>query len=407
MSYSAPYLDEGGIHLPSYTDRLNDLIVGYKRIFGDDVYIAEDTMDYQLLSLVAKCWDDLNSLILDSYNARNPNFASASALDLLLPLNGIIRHEATSSYVELALTGAPGVVLEAGMQAMDGDNHIWEIGSPVVFDSQGKATAVAICTETGPIPAAIGAITVINTPRLGWLDVTNESEAVLGKDVESDAAVRKRRSQSVSLPSRSIMSGIRAALLNVTGVESVNVVENNTDTADGNGIPAHTIAAVVDGGADADVAEALWLKKSPGCGLAGDVIVNYLDEYNQTNEINFYRPIQKDVKVRIRLHAFASFEPSLLSEAIPQAVATFVNALGVGDDLIVGLLNAVIYNANTAGYPIFSVIDLEARTLGSNQQISSETPDNTLDAGFQVRFHCEGVANVTGPTDGAYTIEVT
>ena len=402
MSYSAPYLDEGGIHLPSYTDRLNDLIVGYKRIFGDDVYIAEDTMDYQLLALVAKCWDDLNSLILDNYNSRNPNFASASALDLLLPLNGIIRHEATSSSVVLSLTGVPDVVLEAGMQAMDADNHVWEIPDPVTFNAQGKATATAFCTETGPIAAGVGTITIINTPQLGWMDVTNEAEAVLGKAVESDAAVRKRRSQSVSLPSRSIMSGIRAALLNVEGVESVNLVENNSSTTDSDGIPGHTISAVVDGGSDEDIASVLWLKKSPGCGLYGDVIVNYLDEYSQSNEIRFFRPIQKDVVIHIELRVFASFESSLMSESIPNAVSEFVNQLGVGDDLIVGLLNAVIYNANTAGYPIFSVVNLQASTVETTPQTSTDM----LDAGYKIRFHCGNTAIVAGPVDGVYVIEV-
>ena len=392
MSYSAPYLDEGGIHLPSYTDRLNDLIVGYKRIFGDDVYIAEDTMDYQLLALVAKCWDDLNSLILDNYNSRNPNFASASALDLLLPLNGIIRHEATSSSVVLSLTGVPDAVLEAGMQAMDADNHVWEIQDPVTFNSQGKATATAFCTETGPIAAGVGTITIINTPQLGWMDVTNEAEAVLGKAVESDAAVRKRRSQSVSLPSRSIMSGIRAALLNVDGVKSVNLIENMEDETDSStGLPGHSIAVVVDGGEEADIAEVLWLKKSPGCGMIGDTIVNYLDEYNQVNTIPFYRPVHTDVSVRIELRTFASFDLSLMETLIPQAVSAFVNSLEVGEDLIVGLLNAVIYNANTAGYPIFSVTSLSASIGG----IAPQTTSDTLNAGFKMRFHCGTNATVT------------
>ena len=66
MAYSAPYLDNNGIHLPTYDDRLEDLLSGYKQIFGSDVYLGPDTMDYQLCALVAKCWDDLASLILDT-----------------------------------------------------------------------------------------------------------------------------------------------------------------------------------------------------------------------------------------------------------------------------------------------------------------------------------------------------
>ena len=37
MSYFAPYLDETGLHLPTYADRMEALLSAYRAIFGADV----------------------------------------------------------------------------------------------------------------------------------------------------------------------------------------------------------------------------------------------------------------------------------------------------------------------------------------------------------------------------------
>ena len=50
MAYFAPYIDTTGIHLPTYRDIQEDLINEMKSIYGDDIYIAEDAQDYQLIS---------------------------------------------------------------------------------------------------------------------------------------------------------------------------------------------------------------------------------------------------------------------------------------------------------------------------------------------------------------------
>jgi len=399
MSYFAPYLDEGGIHLPSYAERLEDLIAGYRKIFGSDVYIEPDTMDYQLLSIVAKCWDDLGSVLLDNYNSRNPNYATDSALDLLVPLNGIVRKQATSSSAVLTLTGTAGVTLPAGLQAIDIDSHVWQIQEPVTFNNEGKATATAYCTETGAIAAGIGAINEINTAVVHWYGVTNEAPAILGNEIETDAQLRKRRSASVSLPSRSIMSGIVGALVNVSGVNSVNVVENRTSTP--GDIPAHSICAVVDGGEDADIAEVLWLKKAPGCGLSGTEAVIYVDEYNHENEIRFSRPTKENVKVSMTLRIFAEFEPTLLSEDIPRVVSEYINSLGVGENLIVGLLHGIIFSANKAAYPIFSISNLYVAGHGESVQ------SDTLVAPYDYMWKNAGtVTTLTETSPNVWVIEV-
>ena len=50
MAYFAPYIDETGIHMPTYEDRLQDLCDKYRSIFGQDATLDPAVPDYQLLS---------------------------------------------------------------------------------------------------------------------------------------------------------------------------------------------------------------------------------------------------------------------------------------------------------------------------------------------------------------------
>ena len=93
MAYFVPYVDESGLHLPTYEDRLADLVSGYQSIFGIDTELSESVPDYQLLSIFAKALDDVSGLVLQAYNSRNPSYATGAALDLLLPQYGLTRAE--------------------------------------------------------------------------------------------------------------------------------------------------------------------------------------------------------------------------------------------------------------------------------------------------------------------------
>ena len=105
--YFAPYIDGGGVHIPTYEDRLEALITSYKAIFGPEMNLEPSAPDYQLLSVFARALDDLSELILVDFASRNPRYASGVGLDLLLPLYGLTRGGATRSSVPLTLTGTP------------------------------------------------------------------------------------------------------------------------------------------------------------------------------------------------------------------------------------------------------------------------------------------------------------
>ena len=49
MAYFPPTIDASGIKIPSYQDVLDYFVEKTKSIYGDDIYLSEDSQDYQLL----------------------------------------------------------------------------------------------------------------------------------------------------------------------------------------------------------------------------------------------------------------------------------------------------------------------------------------------------------------------
>lgn len=380
MSYFEPYLDGTGLHMPTYTDIRDWLLTGYRQIFGSDIYLGEDSQDYQFLSLLAKALDDFAALAVDDYNARNPDWATGAALDLLLPLAGIKRRAATFSTAALSMTGTAGASVAAGALVRDQAGYSWRITAAFTFDENGAASGSAICTQAGAIAAPAGTITVIETPTSAWLTVTNPADAVMGQDVESDADVRARRSASIALSAASTLDGIQSALVNLSGVTHVALLENSTAETDANGLPAHSICALVQGGSDSAIGELIFRKKAPGIGTWGNTSVSYTDIYGHSNTVRFSRPTAATVTIRITLRALSGWDSSTMPDAIRACVAAALDSVGIGEDLIVSALWGEIFKANEGSSPAFSVTSVTAETEGGTASADS------LTASYDTRF---------------------
>ena len=128
IAYFAPYIDATGLHLPTYEDRLEDLVSAYRSIFGAEAELSPEVPDYQLLSVFARALDDASALAVSLYNSRNPAYASGGALDLLLPQYGLTREageSAASARGRMFLALIPGVThvlirVNSGDEALGG-----------------------------------------------------------------------------------------------------------------------------------------------------------------------------------------------------------------------------------------------------------------------------------------------
>lgn len=134
----------------------------------------------------------------------------------------------------------------------------------VELDIHGRAVVTATAQKAGAITALPGDVSQIATPTRGWQSVTNPEAATAGKPVETDAELRQRQALSVALPSRTVMEGLIGAIANITGVTRYKGYDNDTSETDINGVPAHAVSMVVDGGDAEEIARIIAIKIT-GC----------------------------------------------------------------------------------------------------------------------------------------------
>ena len=215
----------------------------------------------------AEIFANLDELAQKAYNSKDPNKAKDVDLNVICSLTGTERSQGTPSNVQLTLKGVNGTTITAGRlveSTVDGSQ--WTTDSDVTI-SGGEATVTATCTVNGVTPASIGTITRIVNTVGGWQSVSNPTVATLGTARQSDSLLRVERRRSVARPGNNQVDSLTGELFAVDGVRRVRVYENYSNYTDTNGLPPHSVAPVIDGGADADIAKAIFIKKNPGCDL--------------------------------------------------------------------------------------------------------------------------------------------
>lgn len=364
MAYFAPYIDATGMHIPTYADIRDDLISKMKEIFGNDIYIDEDSQDYQQISIFAKKIFDTNALALLTYNNRTVNTAIGVGLDNLCAIAGIVRKAATYSTVQLTITGAPTTVIASGKASDKDDEHIWNLPDSVVIPESGTITVEATCNDAGDITVASNTITKIITPVFGWYSVVNNFNGSGGTNEETDAELRGRYALATAAPSETVFESIIASVSSVSGVKRVKAYENDTGTTNSLGHPPHSITLVVEGGDDTDVATEIYFKKTPGCYTNGTTTVPIVSLSGNTTNISFYRPTYKTVYVKVSLKKLSSYNDEYAND-IKKAIVDYINNLEIAETVYRSVLWSIATGQmKSIQSPSFSVLNAQTSTDG-------------------------------------------
>jgi uncharacterized phage protein gp47/JayE len=369
MAYFAPYISDNGINIPTYTDILNELKSQAQAIFGADVYLENDSQDYQWIAINARAISDsLNALVI-AYNQRDPRAAIGAGLSGVVRVNGIARNPATYSECVVKVSGTAGTVITAGI-VQDVSLNQWYLPPVVTIPSYGYIYATAICATSGAVTALIGDINAIVTPTFGWDSVINEQAATPGAETETDAALRARQKLSTSLPSQSILEGTLGAILDLDGVTRARVYENDTNITDSNGITANKIAPVIEGGDSTDIVNAIYYKKNPGCGTFGTSSEDVIDSYGNITTIRYTVPTYVDVRVTVTIKMLVGYS-SAYADAIKAKLVEYLNLRTIGEDITNSSLMMVSLSAlDSVNNPVFSVLGVVAAEGAGSQTMA-------------------------------------
>ena len=381
MAYFTPYIDASGIHVPTYQDILDYYITQAKLIFGTDIYLGEDSQDYQMISIIARAAAASLQAAVDSYNARNPDNTFDDVLDGLIVINGIQRKPSTYSTVTVQLTGTPYTLIRGGVvQSVSGDK--WNLPPEVVLDAAGQATVTATAQEIGEVVALSNEITKIITPTYGWTSVNNPDAADVGQPVETNAALKARRRVAVATPSVTPLESLAAGINNILGVTDFQVYENDTKETNAQGMPGNSITAVVKGGTNEDIAKTIATRKNMGVLSYGDVTVQVTNEYGAVQNINFFRPDTTPIYITVHITPRAGYTSEVATQ-IKQALINFIGTLQIGDNLYNSQLWEAVLSVSPDIKPYFSIDPIQGIIVGTTQG-SQELQD--LEATFKQEF---------------------
>ncbi|TTM51972.1 hypothetical protein FPI77_27725 [Klebsiella quasivariicola] len=348
-----------GMSAPDYQTVL-DTITGYfQQIYGSDAYLDPDSKDGQMVALVALAIHDANNTAISVYRSFSPSTALTDALTSNVKINGITRRAATNSTVDELIEGEAGTLIANG-SVKDANGIIWNLPAQVAIGIDGTVIATATCSVAGAVAAPARSVNKINTPTRGWVSATNPQAATVGVAAETDAELRVRQSQSVALASLTPFDAVDGAIANVVGVTRHKLFENDTEVTDANGLPAHSISAVVEGGDATVIANTIRSVKGQGVSTFGMTAVVVTDRYGNPYTIRFSRPVDVPVFVSITLRALTGYT-SDVGDEMKAAVASYINALAIGDSVLLSRVYSpanlgVVSGGNARYYDIMELL---------------------------------------------------
>jgi len=299
--------------------------------------VSTATPDGQVIAALAEILTNADEAQLDSYNAADPDKATAQALDAILRLSNVERAEGTHSTATVQLVGTASTVVQAGTLI---ENSVtgtrWATDHQVVLGA-GPTPVTVTCQTIGAQTAGVGELSKIATPVSGLESVSNAGSAALGRNPMTDPEARIFRQETISKPASNTIDSIVSSVATVSGVSHVRGYTNRNNSTDGNGIPGHGFSIIVKGGDDADIARAIYNKLNPGPPMFGGtnpVTVEVQSEVTTNSEdVTFGRAVDVPLYVQVNLIQTGEIPDSAQSEIKAAIVAYSLGNLFDGDSL--------------------------------------------------------------------------
>lgn len=381
-------LDNNGYQRPTYDDIVKAKILKAQELFGADIDTDEKTAFGKFIRIgaydLAKAYEDIENV----YYARFPNTATGDSLDRLCVFAGITRNPATYAQHIVTVYGTAGTKVEMGKLVLrSGDVTFYnikefEIKAPATTKNGETADPCVEVTLECSEPGEVGNIEKISelvNIIEGVKDVKSGVKSLTknGEDAETDLALRKRFAAAIEGAGSSNENAIRAALMRVPKVQSAGIVVNATDeTVDGR--PPRTfecyvhvpgwekIPSVEKSILEQEIAETIFEKAPVGIktcrtGTSG-VDKTVYDQGGHPHIIQFSKTEEVKVFVQIAVAADARFEEKG-PDQIKSAIMTYINGLGVGNDVVLSALYGHIHSING----VVEVTGLKLKTEGDSE----------------------------------------
>lgn len=337
MTLPKPTFGPNGFITPPEPDVLLAVKEEINAAFGGVLNMADETPQGQLAVSQAAAIGNANDAFVFLSQQMDPAYNIGRYQDAIARIYFIERLPSRPTVVTVTCTGLEGVEIPVNALVLADDGNFYGCTSGGTIPASGTIELEFACAIPGPISCPAGSVQTIYQAVNGWDAVENAADGVLGRNTETRAEFEDRRRLSVANNAQGSLPSILGAVLGVPNVLDAFVTENvNNAPLDVRGytLNPNSVYVAAVGGSDEAVAEAIWSKKSPGCGYNGDTVVTVQDEnpaYNPpypSYEVGFVRPSAETVVFLVSLAGNLSI-PANATELIQAAiVAAFAGADG-------------------------------------------------------------------------------
>ena len=315
--------------------------------FGEDFNVANTSNWYRLIGLpVSLLCVEKSQNIKDLEDRMSIYKATGTDLDDILSNFRFSRKQSSAATGTWTTSNSTaGTIVEIGALTVERatDGITYKNTNAVTINSLGVGVFEIECETSGTIGNCdIREINKITTPVSGISSGSNTDTFEDGQDQETDLEYLSRYLEDSSTEAYWNLDGIYSEILSVDGVASAYVNCNRENVVDSNGWLPHSRIYVVDGGADKDIAEAIYRKTDRAIAENGSVEVTVTDIQGIERIVKFDRPITQIVDFKVTVLPESTNITNIIA-----TIKSYIDNISIGG--LITQTNA-IESVRSAGY---------------------------------------------------------
>ena len=354
MAIASFGLHKRGFLAPTYEEILDSVEDDLMQRFGTDIVLTSNSNFGIIARLIAWRQTLLIQELQKTYYSAYISTATESSLDRLGANLDLPRKVATPSFADIEIKTEEEYLIQAGEQFETADGVLFDLIKDVVTSKNSDGTYTGIGTvqsvDTGAYNNVLpNTITIMYNPDENVVSVTNPEKAAGGQDYEDDATYRARLiMENVTKPGPSA-AGIKSALMNLSGVRQVNVVENPNAEASQYGDPPYSVHIYVLGGKEQDIAQCLVDNVAAGITMAGTKQITAPDNTGTPQTVSFDFAKDKPIYATVQIRTNEEWNADEGVQDVKQAIADYVNNLLMGQEVYLTKIYPSIYSIPGVG----------------------------------------------------------
>jgi uncharacterized phage protein gp47/JayE len=267
-----------------------------------DIYplanLEQNSPDGQWLNILAQEKKDILDLFTTYYNNLDPDRVVGIPQQILYKLNGLTVNAYTYSYVLVNVLVSEDVTLQGldenlesadgvGYTVKDGNGNRWILAETQEL-APGSHSLNFRAAELGSITALPNTINIMETVIKGVTSVNNPAtNYITGDQGETSAQFRRRRNRAMSVASQGFDESLESQMLNLPNVTQCKVYSNRTGSIV-DGIPAHGVWVIVEGGESNRIGETIYNNVPPGIPIKQGAESVIITKQNGSTETVYY-----------------------------------------------------------------------------------------------------------------------